>query len=45
MSNREQGGMTSDQKREYISEALEGVGVDILDLIYRIIFCAESGLE
>lgn len=45
MSNTRKGGMPAEKKKQYIIEALEGVSADILDLIYRIIFCAESGLE
>lgn len=37
--------MTAAQKKVRIAEALEEVSADILDLIYRVIFYAESGLE
>lgn len=37
--------MTDAQKKDYIAAALEEVSADILDLIYRIVFNYESGLE
>lgn len=45
MSNRDKGGVTQDQMRGYIVDALADIPPDILALIYRIIFYAESGLE
>lgn len=45
MSNKEQGVMSEEQKKALIVAALENVQPDVLDLIYRIIFHAESGLE
>lgn len=45
MSNRNKGGMTTAQKKAYIAASLEEVSADILDLLYRIVFYAESGLE
>lgn len=45
ISNTEQGGMTREQKREIIAAALDNMAVDVLDLIYRIVFDAESGIE
>lgn len=45
MSNLYEGGMTADQKKAHIVEAIEEVSADIIDVMYRIIFFAESGME
>ena len=45
ISNREKGGMTDNQKKELIVEGLENMSSDVLELLYRIMFYAESGLE
>lgn len=45
MSNTEQGGMTRRQKEQIIVAGLEELAPDVLDLIYRIVLHAESGLE
>lgn len=45
ISNREKGGMTDNQKKKLIVEGLENMSGDVLELLYRIMFYAESGLE
>lgn len=45
ISNTEQGGMTREQKIDIIAAALDNMTADVLDLIYRIVFAAESGIE
>ena len=45
ISNTEQGGMTRKRKIEIIAAALDNMTADVLDLIYRIVFAAESGIE
>ena len=45
MSNLNMGGMSGEQKKQRIIEMMEGVSTDIQDMVYRILFCAESGLE
>ena len=45
ISNTEQGGLTQEQKIEIIAAALDNMTADVLDLIYRIVFAAESGIE
>lgn len=45
MSNRDKGGMSASQKRAYIIDSIEEVSEDILDMIYRIVFCVQSGIE
>lgn len=45
MSNFDKGGVTENQKKERIIEALDNLTPDVLDLLYRIIFCVESGME
>jgi hypothetical protein len=37
--------MTREQKMEIIASALDNLTPDVLDLIYRIVFFAESGVE
>lgn len=37
--------MTDNQKKELIVEGLENMSSDVLELLYRIMFYAESGLE
>lgn len=37
--------MSAEQKRRYITEALEEVSSDIVELILRIILEAQSGIE
>lgn len=44
LSDRETG-MTKERKIAVITEALQDVSIDILDLLYKIILYAESGLE
>ena len=45
METENKGGMTRKQKETQIKEALHELSADVLDLIYRIVFYAESGLE
>lgn len=40
-----EGGMSDTQKKGLICEALDTVAPDVLALLYRIVFHAESGLE
>lgn len=40
-----EGGMSDTQKKRLIREALDAVTPDVLELLYRIVFHAESGLE
>ena len=45
METDNKGGMTRQQKENQITEALCELSADVLELIYRIVFYAESGLE
>lgn len=45
ISNPDKGCMSRGQKIAAITEALYGLSEDILTLIYKIVFYAESGLE
>lgn len=45
MSNKEQGGMSGEQKKAIIVAGLEDVTPDVIDLLYRILLHAQSGLE
>lgn len=45
ISNRNEGGMTEEQKIAYITETLDSLSTDIIDLIFKIVLYAESGLE
>jgi hypothetical protein len=45
MSSTDRGGNGRAQKTISIVEALDGFSDDILNLIYKIVFFAESGLE
>lgn len=40
-----EGGMSETQKKRLICEALDTVTPDVLELLYRITFHTESGLE
>ena len=40
-----EGGMSDTQKKGLICEALDTVAPDVLDLLYRIVFHAKSGME
>ena len=37
--------MTKETKKTVITEALDGLSADILDMIYKLVLYAESGLE
>lgn len=37
--------MPEEQKIEYITETLDSLSTDIIDLIFKIVLYAESGLE
>lgn len=45
ISNPTDGGAAQERMRSYIAEALASLPPDVLQMIYNIIFCAESGLE
>ena len=45
MSNRFGGGMSDSQKMQRITDILENCSPDVMDLIYRILFMVDSGLE
>lgn len=45
ISNTDKGGMSRERKEKLIAEALADLSADVLELLYRIIFHAESGLE
>lgn len=45
ISNRDKGGMDPNQMQQLIVDALPELPADILGLIYRIVFYAESGME
>ena len=45
ISNRIKGGVSVDQMRSRIVDALETLPKDIIELLYKIVFHAESGLE
>ena len=45
MRNTDIGDMSKKQKRRYIANALDELPSDVLDLICRIIFYSECGLE
>lgn len=43
--NTKEGGLTDEQRRRYIREAVDDLPPDVLRLILRIILASESGLE
>lgn len=43
--NTKEGGMTDEQRRRYVREAVYELPPDVLRLILRIILASESGLE
>ena len=43
--NTKEGGLTDEQRRRYIREAVDELPPDVLRLILRIILASESGLE